>query len=273
VSDTSPEDNTVSDTSPEDNTVSDTPPENTVSDAPPEDNSVSDTPPEDNTVSDTPPEDNMVSDTSPEDNSVSDTSPEDNTVSDTFSVLDLCTGSGAVAIALKHERPGLAVYASDISPAALAIARGNAARLLGDNAVTFIQSDLFAAFRDPPENAKTGPDTLPRRFNLIVSNPPYVPSAVIPTLSSEVQREPHLALDGGNDGLTFIRKIITESRDYLAPGGALLLEADPQQMETIAGILAVQGYIGVKKYKDLSSRPRVIFGKTPNGETRNVSQG
>jgi release factor glutamine methyltransferase len=192
------------------------------------------------------------------------------TVSDT-TVLDLCTGSGAVAIALKHERPELSVYASDISPAALAVARNNAARLLDGRlldgrlnaAVTFIESDLFAAFRG---NARTAaPTGLPRRFDLIVSNPPYVPATIIPTLSPEVRREPRLALDGGEDGLDLIRRIIEEGREFLVPGGALLLEADPDQMKVIAGILASQGYNRVKIYKDLSQRPRVISGRMPGG--------
>jgi release factor glutamine methyltransferase len=183
----------------------------------------------------------------------------------TFSVLDLCTGSGAVAIALKHERPELAVYASDISPAALAVARANAARLLQEDgrflqedAVTFIQSDLFAAFRAGV------PGGIPRRFGLIVSNPPYVPAAVIPTLAPEVRSEPLLALDGGVDGLDLIRRIIGDAREHLVPGGALLLEADSGQMETIAGILAAGGYTGVKTYKDLSQKPRVICGVSQN---------
>jgi release factor glutamine methyltransferase len=172
------------------------------------------------------------------------------TVSDT--VLDLCTGSGAVAIALKHERPALAVSASDISPEALEVARQNT---VNAEPVTFIESDLFAAFPTLPQGAA------PRRFGMIVSNPPYVPSAVIPTLSREVRSEPRLALDGGNDGLDLIRRIISEAREFLVPGGLLLLEADPGQMETIGSILAVQGYTGIQTFRDLSQRSRVIGGR------------
>jgi release factor glutamine methyltransferase len=176
-------------------------------------------------------------------------------VSDTISVLDLCTGSGAVAVSLKHERPGLTVYASDISPKALEVARQNSRRLLGEHEpVTFIESSLFSAFRTQAQ------DAAPRRFDLIVSNPPYVPSAVIPTLSREVRREPQLALDGGNDGLDLIRRIINEAQEFLVPRGTLLLEADPGQMETIENILASQGYRGIQIFKDLAQRPRVIGG-------------
>ena len=185
---------------------------------------------------------------------------------DVASVLDLCTGSGAAAITLKHEMPELAVYASDISPQALACARGNAARLLGKNSVIFIEGDLFAAFGDaacgnaPERNDAAPGNRIPRRFSIIVSNPPYIPAPVIPSLPPEVRREPRLALDGGEDGLSLIRRITAESPDHLTPGGALLLEADPRQMDAIFGLLASFGYRGVKTYNDLSQRPRVIRG-------------
>jgi release factor glutamine methyltransferase len=179
------------------------------------------------------------------------------------SVLDLCTGSGAVAIALQYERPGTVLYASDISEAALKIALSNAARLLPyispvppaesgqktepeHRPVTFIQSDLFAE--------------IPLRFDLITANPPYIPSGMIGALSPEVQGEPRIALDGGADGLALIRRIITEGKDHLRSGGGLLLEADPRQMDTIAGLLASEGYNDIEVYMDLAGRRRVIGG-------------
>jgi methylase of polypeptide subunit release factors len=133
---------------------------------------------------------------------------------------------------------------------------------LAENSIVFIEGDLFAAFdkSGAPENAVSARGSLPRRFGLVVSNPPYVPAPVIPSLPPEVRREPRLALDGGEDGLALIRRITAESPDHLTPGGALLLEADPRQMETISGILASCGYSGVKIYSDLSQRPRVIRG-------------
>ncbi|GHV89226.1 hypothetical protein AGMMS50267_15860 [Spirochaetia bacterium] len=236
-----------------------------------------------------------------------------------IALLDLCTGSGAVAISIKHERPQLAVYASDISPKAIAVARQNAAKLLAvcctscspmkkiglqadfylancaqkrsfcrspliavflrhqaqknykrnrlpgtstpaitsetPSPITFIESDLFNAF--------PAALNIPRRFNIIVANPPYVPSGVIETLSAEVRREPRLALDGGDDGLDLIRRLITEAPRHLFPGGSLLLEADPSQMETITRILADRGYTGIQTYMDLSQRPRVTGGTVP----------
>ncbi|MDR2398691.1 MAG: peptide chain release factor N(5)-glutamine methyltransferase [Spirochaetaceae bacterium] len=161
-----------------------------------------------------------------------------------FRLLDLCTGSGAVAIALKHECPPIQVCASDISPAALALARANAARLLPPPGITCTLSDLFAK--------------IPGHFHFITANPPYIPSAVIPTLTIEVRREPRLSLDGGVDGLDLIRRICTEAKAHLYPGGALLMEADPRQMKRIAEILRAEGYQSITTTPDLTQRPRVI---------------
>jgi release factor glutamine methyltransferase len=166
-----------------------------------------------------------------------------------ITVLDLCTGTGAVAIALKHERPALAVSASDISPEALVLAKENAASLLPPaHGITFIESDLF--------------QNIPGRFHLITANPPYVASDVIPGLAPEVRREPLLALDGGKDGLGIILPLITAAPRYLYPGGRLCLEADPRQMAAIAEILKAKG-LGIRLYKDLAGLDRVISGVLP----------
>jgi release factor glutamine methyltransferase len=177
-------------------------------------------------------------------------------------LLDLCTGSGALAVSLKHERPALRVCASDVSGKALAVARENAGRLTGCLAETgppviFIESDLFDRFDEAAIPYFSGPPC----FDLIISNPPYVPSAVIPTLSPEVRREPLLALDGGEDGLGLIRRIVAGAPPFLCPGGALLMEADPAQMAVIAGILEERGYSDIQMYKDLAGRRRVIGGR------------
>ncbi|MDR1948516.1 MAG: peptide chain release factor N(5)-glutamine methyltransferase [Spirochaetaceae bacterium] len=178
-----------------------------------------------------------------------------------FSLLDLCTGSGAVAVSLKHERPGLDVYASDISGAALLTARANAARLLPPAAsnpeesapgVGFLRGDLFAALLGLPEEN--------RSFDLITANPPYIPAGMIDTLAPEVRGEPRLALDGGEDGLKLIRSIIADAPRFLKPGGGLLLEADPGQMGNIGHLLASRGYTGIELYRDLAGRRRVIGG-------------
>ena len=163
----------------------------------------------------------------------------------TEEILDLCTGSGAVAIALKHERPAAHVVASDISPAALLVARQNAARLLGDDeAIHLIESDLF--------------NKIDGQFDLITVNPPYVPSALIPSLAPEVRGEPLLALDGGNDGLDLIRRIVSGAKPHLKPGGALLMEADPDEMDAISRLLLAEGYDQPRLYYDTAGKARVI---------------
>jgi release factor glutamine methyltransferase len=177
-------------------------------------------------------------------------------------LLDLCTGSGALAVALKHERPALRVCASDVSGEALAVARENVRKNLppaahGESPVVFIESDLFDRLGEAAAPVFPGPP----RFDLIVSNPPYVPSAVIPTLSPEVRREPLLALDGGEDGLDLIRRIVDGAPSFLGPGGTLLMEADPAQMPVVAGVLERRGYSDIQRYKDLTGRTRVIGGR------------
>jgi len=164
-----------------------------------------------------------------------------------LSALDLCTGSGAVAIALKHECPGLEVTAADISEEALEVARKNA-ELLGCG-ITFLRGDLFGAFTDNPDNP---------RFYLITANAPYVPSSRVAELPVEVKNEPRIALDGGDDGLALIRRVIAEAPQYLLAGGSLALEADPSQMETIAGLMKKQGFAEPELYRDLAGKNRVI---------------
>ena len=170
-------------------------------------------------------------------------------------LLDLCTGSGAVAISLKNERPFLNVTAADISPEALETASLNAARLLDTQllnggapaertAINFIQSDIF--------------ENISGRFDIIVSNPPYVPSGEIDTLAPEIRREPRLALDGGKDGLELIKKIISRAPEHLSPGGFLLLEADSEQMPAIRALLETNGFACVSIHRDLAGRERVI---------------
>ena len=169
-------------------------------------------------------------------------------------LLDLCTGSGAVAIALKHELPFLEVYATDISPGALAVARKNVARLLYDDGsrpvIHFLEGDLF----EPVP---------PLRFDLIAANPPYVPSSEISALSREVRFEPLVALDGGKDGLDLERRIVEDAPAFLKGGGRLLMEAAPGQMSALALILEERGYRNVRLHRDLSGLGRVIEGSMP----------
>jgi len=171
-----------------------------------------------------------------------------------ISFLDLCTGCGALAVSLKNERPFLSVTASDISKEALEIADLNMKRLLGKelaqgrgDEIKMIHSDLFEKIKD--------------KFDIIVSNPPYVPSGEMVSLAPEVLKEPALALDGGEDGLDLIRKIILKAPEHLEPGGALLLEAGPGQMPTIKVMLEENNFSCVKIQRDLGNRERVISAR------------
>jgi release factor glutamine methyltransferase len=170
---------------------------------------------------------------------------------ETCTLLDMCTGSGAVGIALKHERPFITVYASDISSPALRVAQNNARRLLPGTAIHFRESDLF--------------DRIEGQFTLITANPPYIPSDMIERLAQEVKGEPRISLDGGEDGLVLIRRLIPKAKDHLCPGGMLLMEADPSQMNIISGILRDTHYQEVRTYNDLSDRQRVIGGSKGTG--------
>ena len=181
-------------------------------------------------------------------------------------VLDLCTGCGAVAIALKNEMPELELWASDISAAALETAGINAARLLPAmfSPIHFRLGSIYEALAfDPP----AGPGGCacqrepPPVFSLIVSNPPYIPTEAIEGLSLEVKKEPRIALDGGTEGLEIIRTIIKGAPEYLHSGGTLLLEADPGQMKKAASLLEQAGFKNIHIYRDLSGQERVIGGK------------
>jgi len=166
-------------------------------------------------------------------------------------VLDVCTGSGCVAVAIKNEAPRCDLSAGDVSPAALAVAQENAARLLGpDEGIKFYSGDLL--------------QTIPGSFELIVANPPYVPSAAIDNLAAEVRREPRLALDGGADGLDLIRRLIRESTKKLTAGGRLLIEAGHDQSDSLAALLADSGFTDIQKYPDLSGLFRVTGGTLPD---------
>jgi len=173
-----------------------------------------------------------------------------NGTKDKIRVIDLCTGSGAVAISIKHEIPEIEIWAADLSTQALETARENSNRLLGAGSVNFFHGDLYKAL--PSENPS---------FSLIVSNPPYVPTDEIQTLSVEVRNEPLLALDGGKSGLDIIERIIEKSPDYIKQGGFLLLEASPCQMKEISSLLVNSGFKDIKLYKDLSGQDRVIGGR------------
>ena len=167
-----------------------------------------------------------------------------------ISLLDVCTGSGCIAIRLAALGKYAHVEAADISNAALLTAEKNAEKILGAGVVKFRRSDLFSAFA--PEE----------RFDVIVSNPPYIPSMVIEGLEPEVRDfEPRLALDGSGDGLFFYRKLAEESRSFLKENGAVYFEIGYDQGEAVERLLSGHGFKDTKVIKDLSGKDRVVSGR------------
>lgn len=165
-------------------------------------------------------------------------------------VLDLCTGSGAIALALAKELPGAQVIATDVSAEAVAIARKNAERNKLAERIEVRQGDLFAAVAG-------------ETFDIIASNPPYIASAVIATLSAEVKREPMLALDGGADGMVFYDRICREAMAHLAPGGILVVEHGYDQADAVRDRFVRAGFTDVALVHDLAKNPRVTWGRRP----------
>jgi release factor glutamine methyltransferase len=163
-------------------------------------------------------------------------------------VLELGTGSGAIAVALTHEHPTLRVIASDISPAALAVARRNAERHLVDTRIHFVAMDLFRAFISAPV------------FDLLVSNPPYITDAEFSELAPEISgNEPIAALRGGPQGLSCIRSIIADAHRHLRPEASLLLEIGQGQSSILAGEFAHPlHYEPARFYPDYSGILRVL---------------
>lgn len=161
-------------------------------------------------------------------------------------VLDLCTGSGAIAVTLSKECHGINVFASDLSHDAIELAKSNADQ--HQAAVTFLQGDLFSAI---PQSMQ---------FDLIVSNPPYIPSEDCAELQAEVRHEPLMALDGGTDGLDFYRRIVSESSGYLKPGGKLIVEIGCQQAEDVSQLFSAAGFTEVSVHQDLYGLDRIVSG-------------
>jgi release factor glutamine methyltransferase len=166
-------------------------------------------------------------------------------------VLDLGTGSGCVAVSLAHRLKTAAVTAADVSPDALAVARRNAARNGVADRVTFVQGDLFAPL---PADA---------RFDLIVSNPPYVTPTELAGLDPEVRdHEPRLALDGGPDGLAFYRRIAADAGRFLRPGGSLLVEVGATQSAAVQALFdAGRDIAHAQTVKDTNGIPRVVIAR------------
>ena len=165
-------------------------------------------------------------------------------------MLDLCTGSGCVAIAFAKARPTWRVTAVDVSPDAASVARENVRRAGVVHNLAVLEGDLFSAL---PAGS---------RFELITANPPYIPSADIAGLEADVRDfEPRLALDGGADGLDITRRIIAEAPGYLSPGGLLAMEGGFDQAPAVAQLLEAAGYTDITRAKDLAGIERVVTGR------------
>lgn len=166
-------------------------------------------------------------------------------------VLDLCTGSGAIAVAIENylEKNNIVkkvkIYASDISEEALKVAKKNDILNNEERNITFVLSNLF--------------DNIERKFDIIVSNPPYIEEDIITKLSKEVQNEPYIALNGGKDGLDFYRKIAQEGRKYLQEDGYIFLEIGYNQREYVNKIFSeFEEYRNIECIKDLAGNDRVM---------------
>ena len=160
-------------------------------------------------------------------------------------VLDMCTGSGCILLSLLKEEKGLLGTGADISEKALLVARENAHRL--ECEAQFIFSDLWENIEDT--------------YEIIVSNPPYIVRNVISTLDTEVKdHEPVLALDGGEDGLDFYRKIVADTHRHLVPGGLLAFEIGYDQGQALTALLKKAGYRNIEILKDLAGLDRVALG-------------
>lgn len=206
-------------------------------------------------------------------------------VHDGMRILDLCTGSGCILISLLQYSNHCAGVGTDLSEAALQVAARNAETILMEKGMTvrmgdasavndeahFVQGDLFEALEPSEQEKQTeaggGKSTDAElfknniKFDVIVSNPPYIASGVIPTLEPEVAaHEPIAALDGGEDGLYFYRKIVASAGKYLARGGMLFFEIGYDQAEAVSKLMADAGFMDIEIKKDYGGLDRVVFG-------------
>lgn len=163
-------------------------------------------------------------------------------------VLDIGTGSGNIAISLKKHNPTLRITATDISKEALTVARENASTILGEHDIQFLHSDLF--------------ENIHQKYDIIVSNPPYIPTWELNTLMPDVKEyEPVRALDGGRDGYLFYEKIINQSTQYLNQKGNLFMEMNPVLCPDITGLLERSGFKKIKIIRDYEKRKRVVSAR------------
>lgn len=160
-------------------------------------------------------------------------------------ILDLCTGSGAIGISIGKIKSNMQIYLSDISDKALVVASKNSEKL--EVKTNIIKSNLF--------------ENINEKFDIIVSNPPYIETEVIKNLDKEVQTEPMLALDGGEDGLDFYRKIAKEAKNYLIENGILALEIGYNQKLAVIEILQNEGYKNIYSKRDYGDNDRIVIAR------------
>lgn len=165
-----------------------------------------------------------------------------------FSLLDLGVGSGAILLSILAERPRAKGLGVDVSEEALAVARDNAAQLGLERRTALLRSDWTAGLADSS-------------FDLVVSNPPYIPTAEIETLEPEVRNhDPHLALDGGTDGLDAYRRLAPEMIRVLRPGGMFAVEIGVDQAQSVTALFRAAGAEALAVHNDLATHPRVVAG-------------
>ena len=171
-----------------------------------------------------------------------------------WDILDLCTGSGAIGVSLARIANKVNVTCSDISEGAIKVAKENAQKHGLAKSMKFEQGDLFKPFNKHFRKQK---------FDMIISNPPYIKSSVIPTLQKEVcEHEPLSALDGGESGLDFYERIVSGVGSHLKKGGVLLMEIGNDQGEAVSGLLSRNGeFTSIRVLRDLAQRDRIVFAK------------
>lgn len=190
---------------------------------------------------------------------------------DGMRILDLCTGSGCILLSLLHYSNDCTGVGVDLSAEALAVARENYERLRTarpEMEARFLEGDLFAALPSEIENAPDGEEAATKktgvsreRFDIIVSNPPYIETDVMSTLMPEVrEHEPRMALDGGADGLVFYRRIAQEAGRHLNGGGMLFFEIGCEQADAVREIMEEAGFREIQVVKDFAGLDRVISG-------------
>ena len=177
---------------------------------------------------------------------------------DGMRILDMCTGSGCILLSLLQYSNDCTGVGVDLSPDALAVARGNYERIRQQKPemeASFLESDLFTRVEG--------------RYDIIVSNPPYIRSDVIPNLMPEVRDyEPMMALDGTEDGLFFYREITKKAKDYLSRGGMLYYEIGCDQAEEVCAIMETEGFREIEVVKDFAGLDRVVYGSWSGQERR-----